>query len=164
MITRETKTSEIVEKYPQILEVFVKISPRFKKLKNKILRKALASRVNVEQAASIAGVDPNFLLIELNKSINSPNTDKTIKIENSNVQQIENEKVNEKPIEFSKEKIIELDVRPILLGAIFIYHIKQGLLTSSQSLEISVLVLFLLVIFFLFGSGEISIDNHKTKL
>jgi len=53
---------------------------------------------------------------------------------------------------------------PILLGAIFIYHLKQGLLTSGQSLEISVLVLFLLTIFFLFGGGELSIDNRKLKL
>jgi uncharacterized membrane protein YphA (DoxX/SURF4 family) len=52
---------------------------------------------------------------------------------------------------------------PILLGAIFIYHLKQGLLTSGQSLEISVLVLFLLTIFFLFGGGEMSIDNRKLK-
>ncbi|MGB9664768.1 MAG: DoxX family protein [Ignavibacteria bacterium] len=50
---------------------------------------------------------------------------------------------------------------PILLGAIFIYHLKQGLLTSGQALEISILVLFLLIIFFLFGGGELSIDNRK---
>jgi len=52
---------------------------------------------------------------------------------------------------------------PILIGAIFIYHLKQGLLTSGQSLEISVLVLFLLIIFFLFGAGELSIDNRKRE-
>jgi uncharacterized membrane protein YphA (DoxX/SURF4 family) len=52
---------------------------------------------------------------------------------------------------------------PILFGAIFIYHLKQGLLTSGQSLEISVLVLFLLIIFFLFGGGELSLDNRKSS-
>lgn len=49
MITREMKISEILKKYPLTLEVFVRISPHFKKLENQILRKALASRVNVEQ-------------------------------------------------------------------------------------------------------------------
>lgn len=52
---------------------------------------------------------------------------------------------------------------PILLGAIFIFHLKQGLLTSGQSLEISVLVLFLLIIFFLFGGGVLSIDNRRSR-
>ena len=50
---------------------------------------------------------------------------------------------------------------PILFGAVFFVHLKQGLLQSGQSLELSVLVLFVLVIFFLFGAGELSIDNKK---
>lgn len=52
---------------------------------------------------------------------------------------------------------------PILVGAVFIVHLKQGLLSSGQSLEISVLVLFLLSIFFLFGAGELSIDNKRKQ-
>lgn len=52
---------------------------------------------------------------------------------------------------------------PILLGAVFVIHIKQGFLSSGQSLEISVLVLFLLVVFFLFGSGELSIENYLSR-
>jgi hypothetical protein len=62
MITKEMKISDILNKYPETLEVFVRISPHFKKLENKLLRKALASRVNVEQAASIANVDLKQLL------------------------------------------------------------------------------------------------------
>lgn len=52
---------------------------------------------------------------------------------------------------------------PILLGAVFVIHIKQGFLSSGQSLEVSVLVLFLLVVFFLFGGGELSIENYLSK-
>lgn len=52
---------------------------------------------------------------------------------------------------------------PILLGAVFIVHLKQGLITSGQSLEISVLVLFLLVVIFLFGHGELSLDKKLLK-
>jgi uncharacterized membrane protein YphA (DoxX/SURF4 family) len=52
---------------------------------------------------------------------------------------------------------------PILFGAVFFVHLKQGLLQSGQSLELSVMVLFVLVIFFLFGAGELSIDNKKKK-
>lgn len=52
---------------------------------------------------------------------------------------------------------------PILFGAVFVVHLKQGFLTSGQSLEISVLVLFLLVIIFLFGHGELSLDKKFLK-
>ncbi|MGB9664384.1 MAG: DUF2249 domain-containing protein [Ignavibacteria bacterium] len=116
MITKEMKISEILKKYPQTLEVFVRISPHFKKLENKILRKALASRVNVEQAASIAGVDLNYLLSELNKSINSifepENEMKNNSVSEKQINQIEQEIQIEK--KFPNEKIVQLDVRPIL--------------------------------------------------
>ena len=111
MITRDMKVSEVLSKYPDTLNVFIQISPHFKKLNNKVLRKALASRVTVQQAASIAGVDLNKLLFELNKSINKETNFDNINEENKVIQTVE------KP-EFikaiSKEKIIELDVRPII--------------------------------------------------
>ena len=47
---------------------------------------------------------------------------------------------------------------PILLGAVFIVNFQGGLLTPSQSLEFSILVLFLLVVIFLYGSGKWSAD------
>ncbi len=50
---------------------------------------------------------------------------------------------------------------PILLGAVFFVHLSKGFLASGQSLELSVMVLFLLSVFFLFGSGELSVDSKK---
>ncbi|WP_337873099.1 DoxX family protein [Ignavibacterium sp.] len=50
---------------------------------------------------------------------------------------------------------------PILFGAVFFVHLKHGLLESGQSLELSVMVLFVLIIFFLFGAGELSFDNKS---
>lgn len=111
MITKDMKVSEVLSKYPDTLNVFIQISPHFKKLNNKVLRKALASRVTIQQAALIAGVDLNKLLFELNKSINKETNFDNINEENKVIQTVE------KP-EFikaiSKEKIIELDVRPII--------------------------------------------------
>lgn len=54
---------------------------------------------------------------------------------------------------------------PILFGAVFFIHIKQGLITGGQSLELAGLVLVLLFVYLLFGSGNFSIDkklSHKT--
>ena len=52
---------------------------------------------------------------------------------------------------------------PILFGAVFIVHFKQGLMTGGQSLELSALVLVLLLIYFVFGSGVLAVDNYITK-
>lgn len=52
---------------------------------------------------------------------------------------------------------------PVLFGAVFLVHLKQGLLSVGQSLELSVLVLVLLITYFLFGSGVISVDSKMKK-
>ena len=48
---------------------------------------------------------------------------------------------------------------PILLGAVFVVH-TDGFMLGGQSLELAVLVLFLLVIYFLFGSGPLSMNRY----
>ena len=52
---------------------------------------------------------------------------------------------------------------PVLFGAVFLVHLKQGLLSVGQSLELSVLVLMLLLLYFIFGSGVFSVDNYLKK-
>lgn len=47
---------------------------------------------------------------------------------------------------------------PILFGAIMFVHWPAGLFSSEQSLEFTMLVLFLLVFFLIYGSGRISVD------
>ncbi len=48
---------------------------------------------------------------------------------------------------------------PILAGAVFVVH-EQSLLNQGQSLELAVLVLFLLIVCFIFGSGAISLGRR----
>lgn len=48
---------------------------------------------------------------------------------------------------------------PILGGAVFLVHLKQGLMSVSQSLELASLVLMLLLVFAIFGSGQWSVDH-----
>ncbi len=47
---------------------------------------------------------------------------------------------------------------PVLVGAVLTVHIREGLASPNQSLELSALVLFLLVAFFIFGPGTKSLD------
>ncbi len=52
---------------------------------------------------------------------------------------------------------------PILFSAVFMVHAEGGLMMGGQSLELAVMVLFLLCLFFVFGSGKWSIDNYFQK-
>lgn len=47
---------------------------------------------------------------------------------------------------------------PILFGAVFLVYYKEGLFTQNQGLEFTALVLFLLVVLLLYGSGRFSVD------
>ena len=49
---------------------------------------------------------------------------------------------------------------PILVGAVFVSQLQGGLMTASQSFEFSALVLFLLILIFLYGSGKWSSDYY----
>ena len=100
MITKDMKISKLLAEYPQTLEVLVNFSPHFIKLNNKILRKTLASRVNVEQAAGIAGVNLVLLLNELNKSINA----ETQNIINEELKKQEEERIKAEQNRIAKEK------------------------------------------------------------
>ena len=48
---------------------------------------------------------------------------------------------------------------PILAGAVFVVHRSDGLFAMGQSLEFSALVLILLIVFVLGGSGRFSLDH-----
>ena len=62
------KVSKVLAQYPVTLEVFLKASPAFEKLKNPLLRKMLTPRVTVAQAAKIAGLPSATLLTALNSA------------------------------------------------------------------------------------------------
>ena len=54
-------------------------------------------------------------------------------------------------------RLAALMLLPVLVGAVFVIHAGEGLMTAGQSLELASLVLFLLLIYFVFGSGPYSI-------
>ncbi|HVU15849.1 MAG TPA: DoxX family protein [Candidatus Didemnitutus sp.] len=50
---------------------------------------------------------------------------------------------------------------PILAGAVIVIHRAEGLMTGGQSLEFSMLVLFLLSVVAVAGAGPLSVDGDK---
>ena len=49
---------------------------------------------------------------------------------------------------------------PVLTGAVFVVHLREGLASPEQSLELAGLVLFLLLVVFAFGPGKLSLDYY----
>lgn len=52
---------------------------------------------------------------------------------------------------------------PILFSAVFFVHEHTQLMMGGQSLELAILVLFLLSIYFIFGAGSLTIRDLKLK-
>jgi putative oxidoreductase len=52
---------------------------------------------------------------------------------------------------------------PVLLGAIIFIHRKTGFFSIHSELFLSILVLILLVIFLIYGSGPFSVDKFMRK-
>lgn len=52
---------------------------------------------------------------------------------------------------------------PILFGAVFLVHYQEGFFAMGQSLELTTLVLFLLVVILIHGPGKLSLDAIITS-
>ncbi len=114
MFTKDLKISKLLAQYPQAIDVLIKVSPHFRKLKNPILRKALAGRVNVEQAARIANVDVDVLLFKLNNSINKFSEEINSINKDDERTVVGDDEMEQNNID--KKKVITFDVRPIISG------------------------------------------------
>ena len=112
IISAKTKISKLIESNEETIEVISSINRHFKKLKNPFLRKALAPRVNISDAARIGGV-PVCIMIDKLKEIGFTTADDC---GCESVSPKDKYRNNNKNIDMRKETIVELDVRPILDG------------------------------------------------
>ncbi len=105
LITENTKISKIISYNEEAIAVIASINSNFNKLRNPILRKLLAPRVNIKEASKIGGVCSKYLLEKL----------ETIGFE-IEINEIVYENKTQKINIMRKKDIVELDVRPILSG------------------------------------------------
>ncbi|MBI3122709.1 MAG: DUF2249 domain-containing protein [candidate division NC10 bacterium] len=70
--TRETKISELLRAYPDMIEVLARYNKHFELLRRPTLRKLMTPLVTIEKAARTAQVDPNEMLAEIYRSIGEP--------------------------------------------------------------------------------------------
>jgi len=69
MITPETKVGALLEAYPEAEAALIEIAPQFKALKNPVLRRTVARVATLEQAARVAGMAPNELVLSLRRAL-----------------------------------------------------------------------------------------------
>lgn len=102
------KVSQVLQRHPDLLDVFVATDPAFSKLRNPVLRRVQSRLVTVEQAARIAGIDPSALVQTLNEHAGLEPA-----IDSSDADQIEAEPTQAAPPWVETAQIaVELDVRP----------------------------------------------------
>jgi uncharacterized protein (DUF2249 family) len=117
-ISSKTKISKLIDHNPKTIDVISEINKHFKKLKNPFLRKALAPRVTVAEAAKIGGV-PVCVMIDKLRSIGFETTDDC---GCETVSPKDKYRITENKIKMKKENVIELDVRPSLEKGIDPYN------------------------------------------
>jgi uncharacterized protein (DUF2249 family) len=68
MITRDTTIAHLLDEHPQLLEFLASYHAHFEKLCNRLLRRVMAPRVTVADAARIAGIAEDELLGALRRA------------------------------------------------------------------------------------------------
>ncbi len=105
IVDAHTKISKILKEKPEAIQVIAGINPMFKKLENPILRRSLATRVSVKDAAKIGKMDVNDFLKALEKA--------GFEVKYS-TEQSDEKNLKILPPDFSNREIVTLDVRPII--------------------------------------------------
>ncbi len=108
-ITAKTKISQIIKYDKNAIDVIASINKHFRKLKNPILAKVLASRVNVADAAKIGGISTEEFLRKLQEN------GYEVEINQEEKQVSQENKIN---TVMEKKNIVTLDVRPVLAGGV----------------------------------------------
>jgi len=106
-LTPETKIGALLDQYPQLEDVLIKMAPEFKKLRNPVLRRTVAKVATVRQVAALGKVS-------LPEMINRLRAEAGIQekfISNGSVKT----PTKDKPSWLSESKIVSsLDIRPLL--------------------------------------------------
>ena len=69
MISRETTLERLLDEHPVLVDVLVGYHPHFAELRDPQMRKVLAPRVTIAQAARMAGVAPEILLDVISRAV-----------------------------------------------------------------------------------------------
>jgi uncharacterized protein (DUF2249 family) len=72
MISGDITVARLLDEHPELIEVLARYHPHFARLRNRLLRRVMAPRVTVAQAAGMAGVPADELLAVLRRAVGEP--------------------------------------------------------------------------------------------
>lgn len=132
-INENTKISKIIKENKEAIEVIASLNKHFTKLRNPILRKVLASRVTVKEAAKIGKCDVQLMLDKLSEI-----GFEIEKVQGQSVDQLE-DKTAEKLAFIGDKEVVTIDVRPYLErneDPLLLLQNKLKELNENQLLEV----------------------------
>lgn len=80
MIAADTTVARLLDEHPQLLEFLAGYHAHFEKLRDPLLRRVMAPRVTIAEAARIASVDPGDLLAALRRAAGEPAAPATVPV------------------------------------------------------------------------------------
>lgn len=137
-INKLTKIATLIKENQETIEAIASISSHFNKLRNPLLRKILASRVTIEDAARIGKCDVNILFKKLADIGFEIETSPMLKEEKNEI--LQNSAILEA---ISSSKFTTLDVRPSLTkGEDPFKNIMEALKTLKEGYALEVINTF----------------------
>ena len=74
-ISDQTKVNELLQAFPQLEDVLISLNPKFKKLRNPVLRNSIGRVATLNQAAAVAELSPLTFINRLRDAVGQPPLD-----------------------------------------------------------------------------------------
>ena len=106
MITADTNLASLLDAHPELVELLAGYHDHFARLRNRLLRRVMAPRVTVGQAAAIAGLPVTEMVAVLRRAVGEPAN----AAETSPTSAADSEPAR-RPSELDGRRVVEVDVR-----------------------------------------------------
>lgn len=106
MITADTNLGGLLDAHPELVEVLAACHDHFARLRNRLLRRVMAPRVTVGQAAGLAGMPVADLVTTLRRAVGEPEEPAVAAPPVATVTD-----PGPRPVELDRLRVVEVDVR-----------------------------------------------------
>jgi len=108
MITADTNLGRLLDEHPALIEVLAGCHDHFARLRNRLLRRVMAPRITVGQAAGLAGVPIADLVATLRRAVGEPEEAATTAAPSPVTAVVD---AGPRPAELDRLRAVEVDVR-----------------------------------------------------
>jgi len=106
-----TKIYDLLKEYPFLEDELVKINPKFKKLKNPVLKRTVARVASIKQAAIVGGMDAAELLNKIRELVGQEKIN--IKIEDNSESEAPTWIANEPKVIIDANELLDKEQNPL---------------------------------------------------